>query len=55
LDEALDFSAQVWAEREADKREQFGDDWGRAKAVITAFCRFGVYLSDVSPSNIRWA
>ena len=53
LDEAPDFSPEVWAEWEAEKREQFGENWSKAKAAVAAFRRFGVYLSDVSPSNIR--
>ena|SRR5487761_1511894 len=54
LDETPDFSAEVWAEWEAEKQEQFGENWSKAKAVVAAFRRFGVYLSDVSPSNIRF-
>ena len=53
LDQEPDFSPEVWAEWEAEKREQFGEHWGRAKAVTAAFRRFAIYLSDVSPSNIR--
>jgi hypothetical protein len=53
LDMAPDFSPAVWAEWEAEKREQFGDDWSKAKSVVAAFRRWGIYLSDVSPNNIR--
>jgi hypothetical protein len=53
LDERPDFSPEVLAEWEAEKQEQFGENWSKAKAVVAAFHRFGVYLSDVSPSNIR--
>ncbi|HQU46415.1 MAG TPA: hypothetical protein PK867_26645 [Pirellulales bacterium] len=53
LDEMPDFSPEVWAEWEAEKQEQFGDDWSRARAVVAAFRRLGIHLSDVSPSNIR--
>jgi hypothetical protein len=53
LDEAPDFSREVWAEWEAEKREQFGENWTKAKAVVAAFRRFGIYLSDVTPNNIR--
>src|SRR5215469_9548296 len=53
LDEPPDFSPEVWAEWEDEKREQFADDWGKAQAIVAAFRRYGIYLSDVSPSNIR--
>jgi hypothetical protein len=53
LDQAPDFSPQVWADWEVEKQEQFGNNWSKAKAVIAAFRRYGIYLSDVSPSNIR--
>ena len=55
LDQLPDFSPELLAEWEADKQEQFGEFWSRARAVIAAFRRYGVYLSDVSPSNIRCA
>lgn len=53
LDEMPDFSLEVWAEWEAEKQDQFGEHWNTARAVVTAFRRWGIYLSDVSPSNIR--
>lgn len=55
LDERPDFSPEVLAEWEVEKQEQFGENWSKAKAVVTAFQRYGVYLSDVSPNNIRCA
>jgi hypothetical protein len=53
LDEEPDFSPEIWAEWEADKREQFGDDWPRAKAIVAALKQYGVFMSDVTPNNIR--
>ncbi|HET6883831.1 MAG TPA: hypothetical protein VFI31_27000 [Pirellulales bacterium] len=53
LDEAPDFPPEVLDEWEAEKQEQFGDNWSKAKAVVAAFRRYGIYLSDVSPSNVR--
>lgn len=53
LDGPPDFSVEVWADWEPEKAEQFGENWGKAKAVIAAFRRWAIYLSDVSPSNIR--
>ncbi|MEZ5301840.1 MAG: hypothetical protein R3F11_14500 [Verrucomicrobiales bacterium] len=52
LDQPVDFPEEVmeafWAEKEA----QFGDDWDRAKEVVWALESFGIYLTDISPSNI---
>ena len=54
LDEIPDFSPEVWAEWEAEKREQFGEEnWRRAKAVVAALRQFGIFMSDVTPNNIR--
>jgi hypothetical protein len=53
LDETPDFSPEVWADWEAEKQDQFGENWRKAKAVVGAFRRYGIYLSDVSPNNIR--
>jgi hypothetical protein len=53
LDGKPEFPPGTLAEWEADKREQFGNDWPAARQVIAALERFGVYLVDVNPGNIR--
>ena len=46
------FSEDIWAEWEAEKREQFGARWRAVRAVMDALENLGIYLVDVSPSNI---
>ena len=54
LDRRPEFPADVWADWEADKREQFEERWPEVQKVLSAFEEFGVYLLDVSPSNIAF-
>jgi hypothetical protein len=37
----------------AEKREQFGDDWPKAVAVLRALERLGISMTDVHPGNIK--
>lgn len=53
LDTAPDFPEDVLAEWLAEKREQFGDDWPSAAAVISGLARPGVHMLDVHPGSIR--
>jgi hypothetical protein len=54
LDARLEFSEEIWADWEADKREKFEDRWPQVQRVLDAFEALGVYLQDVSPSNITF-
>lgn len=54
LDERPDYSAEVWDEWRAEKREQFESRWGEVQAIIGALERFGIYLADVNPGNIAF-
>ena len=54
LDVRPEFSEEIWAEWETQKREQFGGRWGTVRAVLDIFEGWGVYFLDVSPSNIRF-
>jgi len=54
LDSRPEFAAEIWAEWEAEKQEQFGPRWKRARAVLDAFEELGIYLVDVSPTNIAF-
>ncbi len=54
LDARPQFSEEVWADWEADKREKFEDRWPQVQRVLDAFEELGVYLLDVSPSNITF-
>jgi hypothetical protein len=49
-----EFSEEVWAEWEAEKREQFGARWKTVEAVMGAFEDLGIHLLDVSPTNIAF-
>jgi hypothetical protein len=46
------FSEEVWAEWEAARREQFELAWPSVRAVLDALEVLGIYMVDVSPSNI---
>jgi hypothetical protein len=48
------FPDETWAEWESSKREQFGAQWPKAQAVLAALEALGIYLVDVSPSNIAF-
>lgn len=52
LDRPLDFSEEVMADWLAWKREQFGPDWPEAAAIVRELEGMGIFLEDVSPSNI---
>jgi len=49
-----EFSREVWAEWEAARREQFELAWPRVRAVLDALEVLGIYMVDVSPSNISY-
>ena len=52
LDARPEFSEEIWANWEAEKREQFEERWPVVQEVIAEFERLGVYLLDVNPNNI---
>ncbi len=54
LDTRPEFPADVWADWEADKREQFEGRWPVVQEVLAAFEELGIYLLDVSPANIAF-
>ena len=54
LDARPEFPAEIWADWEADKREQFEGRWPTVVKVLGAFEELGIYLLDVSPSNIAF-
>ncbi len=55
LDEKPDFAEDTWAEWEHEKQEQFGRNWPEVRLVLAALERYGIFVSDVSPNNIRFA
>lgn len=54
LDTRPEFPMDVWADWAADKREQFEGRWPVVQKVLAAFEGLGIYLLDVSPSNIAF-
>ena len=54
LDHRPDFSEEIWADWEAQKREQFEGRWPQVQAILDEFQQLGIYLLDVSPANIAF-
>jgi hypothetical protein len=54
LDTRPQFPEEVWADWEAEKREQFEARWPDVRRVLDAFEELGIYLLDVSPGNISF-
>lgn len=54
LDQPLDYPEEVLSEWEAEKVEQFSEDWPRVRKVLSEFRRLGIYLADVKPGNISF-
>jgi hypothetical protein len=54
LDNAPDFSEEVLADWEAEKREQFGRRWPEARAILRELESFGIFMIDVNPGNISF-
>jgi hypothetical protein len=52
LDWKPDFSEEVMADWQADKQEQFGKRWPEVLAILASLESYGIYMEDVSPSNI---
>ncbi|HLH56237.1 MAG TPA: hypothetical protein VKY92_21765 [Verrucomicrobiae bacterium] len=54
LEAPPDFPEDVWAEWEAEKRDQFDVRWPKVRAILGALEDFGIHMVDVSPSNIAF-
>ena len=54
LDRRPEFSEEVWANWELDKREQFEAHWPKVQAILDEFEDLRIYLLDVSPANIAF-
>jgi hypothetical protein len=48
------FSEEIWAEWEAQKREQYGEKWPVVCKVLEALEEMDIYMIDVSPTNIAF-
>jgi hypothetical protein len=49
-----EFPEEVWAEWEAEKREQFESRWPKVQVIKDEFEQLGIYLMDVSTANIAF-
>jgi len=49
-----EFSEEIWAEWEAEKREMFGLRWPTVEKVLAALRKLDIYMVDISPSNIAF-
>ena len=54
LDSMPEFSEEIWAQWETEKREQFGVRWTKVRDVLAALENLGIYLTDVTPRNIAF-
>jgi hypothetical protein len=54
LDSPPEFAEDIWAAWEAEKREQFDARWPKVRQVLSALEDLGIYMIDVSPSNIAF-
>lgn len=54
LDARPEFLAEIWSDWEAEKRDQFEGRWPMVEKILAAFEELGIYLLDVSPSNIAF-
>ena len=52
LDQPPDYPDEVLTEWRTEKQEQFADHWPELEAILWSLERYGVYLVDVSPSNV---
>ena len=54
LDFPPDYSDEVMAEWEADKKEQFGSRWPEVQAILRELESYGVIMSDVNAGNVSF-
>jgi hypothetical protein len=54
LDRAPDFSDEVIAEWQAEKKEQFGARWKDVRGILAVLAGYGIHMIDVNPGNISF-
>jgi hypothetical protein len=52
LDRRPEYPEEALADWRAEKAEQFGRHWPEVERVISSLERYGIFLADVSPSNV---
>jgi hypothetical protein len=54
LDVKPSFTAEIWEEWEAKRREEYGERWPIVRKVLDAFEEMDIFIIDVHPSNIAF-
>ena len=54
VDFAPDFSAEVWREWQAQRKELFGTRWPIVLKLTSALKQYGIYYYDVTPGNDKF-
>lgn len=54
LDQTPDFSAEVWNDWEAERRELFEDRWPQVRALLAGLRVHGIHYLDAKPGNIMF-
>jgi hypothetical protein len=54
LDVKPAFTAEIWEEWEAKRREEYGERWPIVRRILDAFEDMDIYIIDVHPSNIAF-
>jgi hypothetical protein len=54
LESLPDFAESIWEAWEEEKRDQFGERWTVVRKILDALETHGVFMVDVSPSNIAF-
>ena len=52
IEDAPVFAAEVMADWESEKREQFGPQWPTVQRILSELRAMGIHQTDVSPRNI---
>lgn len=52
LDQQPQYPTDVIERWQAEKLEQYGDDWPLVQSIIATFAGLGIFLADVKPGNI---
>ena len=54
LDQAPEFSREIWDDWEDKNQERFGADWPTAQILLGELRAMDIHMFDPSPSNIRF-
>ena len=54
LDHPPEFSAEVLADDELQRKDEFGENWEIVKRLLRELRKLGIYMVDINPGNIRF-